>query len=108
LKIAALIFPALAIAVLLLFALGETIGGDWGGLGHLVQTIPIGLLMWLGWNRPLWGGMFLLILSLLASHSFADALHGPEWLAPFLIIIAPLFLSGVLLVGAAGLEKHAA
>jgi hypothetical protein len=52
--------------------------------------------------------MFLLILSLLASHSFADALRGPEWLAPVLIIIAPLFLSGVLLVGAAGLEKHAA
>lgn len=106
LKIAALIFPGLTIAVLLLFALGETIGGDWSGLGHLIQVIPIGLLMWLGWKRPLWGGVFLLLLSLFAGYAFRDALRGSEWLAPFLIIIAPLLLSGFLLLGAAGLEKR--
>jgi len=49
--------------ILLLFAIGETVGGDWSGLGHLIQAIPIALLMWLGWKRPLWGGIFLLILS---------------------------------------------
>lgn len=105
LKIIALVFPGLTIAILLLFALGETIGGDWSGLGHLLQAIPIGLLMWLGWKRPLWGGIFLLALGFLASYSLAAVLRGPDGLAPFLMIIAPLFFSGILLLGAAGLER---
>ena len=104
LKIVALIPPGLAIAVLLTFMIGETAGGDVSGLGHLIQAIPIALLMWLGWKRPLLGGVFLLLLSLLAAHSFADALRGPERLAPFLIIIAPLLLSGFLFLGAAVME----
>jgi hypothetical protein len=107
LKIAALIVSGLTLGVLLLFALGETIGGDWSGLGHLIQAIPIGLLLWLGCKRPLWGGILLLILSLAAFPLFGVSLRGSEWLAPFLIIIAPLFLSGVLFLGAAGLEKKA-
>jgi hypothetical protein len=108
LKIVALIFPGLVVAILLLFAFGETIGGDWSGLGHLIQATPIVLLMWLGWKRPLWGGIFLLLLGFIASLSLADALRGPEWLAPFLIVIAPLLLSGLLLLGAAWLEKKTA
>jgi len=55
LKIVALIPPGLAIAVLLMFMIGETAGGDVSGLGHLIQAIPIALLMWLGWKRPLLG-----------------------------------------------------
>src|SRR5574341_1891175 len=92
LKIAALIPLGWATAILLLFAFGETAGGDWSGLGHLIQAIPIVLLMWLGWKRPLWGGIFLLFLGFLASHSFSSLLRGPGWLAPFLMIIAPLLL----------------
>jgi hypothetical protein len=106
LKIVAMIFPGAVIAILLLFTFGETFGGDWSGLGHLVQAIPIVLGMWVGWKRPLWGGMFFLVLSLLALNSFVGDFAGPDWLAPFLIIIAPLFLSGMLLLGAAGLEKR--
>jgi hypothetical protein len=108
LKIIALVFPGLTAAVLLLFAFGETIGGDWSGLGHLAQAIPIGFLMWLGWKHPLSGGLLFLVLSFLASYSLVDALRGPEWLAPFLIIIAPLVLSGILLLGAARLEQKVA
>lgn len=107
-KIVALVFPGLTIAVLLLFALGETIGGDRSGLRHLLQPIPIGFLMWLGWKRPLWGGTLFLVLSLLVLYPFADALRGSDWPARFIIIIAPLLLSGVLLLGAAGLERRAA
>jgi hypothetical protein len=73
LKAAALIPPALAVAVLLLFAVGETGSGDWTGLGHVIQVVPIVLLMWLGWKQPLWGGMFLLILGFIAAHSFPIA-----------------------------------
>jgi hypothetical protein len=108
LKIIALIPPGLAAAVLLLFTLGETAGGDWSGLGHLIFALPIGVLMWLGWKRPLWGGILLLLLGSLAALFFSDALRGPGWLAPFLIIVGPLSLSGLLLLGAAGLERKAA
>jgi hypothetical protein len=50
----------------------------------------------------------LLVLSFLAAYSLIDALRRPDGLAPFLIMIAPLFLSGILLLGAAGLEQKAA
>ena len=107
-KIVALIPPGAVVAILLLFAVGESVSGDWSGLGHLIQAIPIGPLMWLGWKRPAWGGIFLLLLSLLAAYSLADALRGPEWLAPFFIMIAPLLLSGSLFLGAAALEHKTA
>jgi len=107
-KIAALIFPGIPLVILLLFAIGETAGGDWSGLGHLIQAIPIALLMWLGWKRPLWGGVFLLVLSLIAAYFFANPLRGMDWLAPLLIIVAPLILSGILLLSAARLEIRTA
>jgi hypothetical protein len=107
-KIAALIFPGIPLAILLLFAIGETVGGDWSGLGHLIQAMPIALLMWLGWKRPLWGGILLLVLSLIAAYSFANPLRGMDWLAPLLIIVTPLLLSGILFLSAARLEKRTA
>ena len=107
-KVAALLFPGISLAILLLFAIGETVGGDWSGLGHLIQAIPIAVLMWLGWKRPLWGGILLLVLSFLAAYSFANPLRGVDWLAPLLIIIAPLVLSGILFLSAARLEKRTA
>jgi hypothetical protein len=108
LKLAALILPGLTIAILLLFAVGETAGGDWSGLGHLLQALPIALLMWLGWKRPVWGGVFLVLLSLVAAHSFAGDLRGSEWLPPFLIFVAPMLLSGLMFLGAGWLERGTA
>jgi hypothetical protein len=107
LKIFAMLLPGLTLAILALFTLGETLGGDGGGAGHLVQALPIALLMWLGWKQPAWGGLCMVLLSLLAANYFADALRGPEWLAPFLIFVAPTLLSGLLLLGAAWLERRA-
>jgi len=105
-KVAALIFPGLTLAILLLFAIGETAGGDWSGLGHLIQAIPVAFLMWLGWKRPLWGGIFFLVLSLVALYSFANPLRGADWIAPLLIIVAPLIISGILFLSAARVEKR--
>jgi len=107
-KIAALVFPGIPLVILLLFTVGETMGGDWSGLGHLIQAIPIALLMWLGWKQPLWGGILLLVLSLIAAYSFANPLRGTDWLAPLLIIVAPLALSGILLLSAVRSEKRTA
>lgn len=106
LKIAALVFPGIPLVILLLFTIGETVGGDWSGLGHLIQAIPIALLMWLGWKRPLWGGTLLLVLSFLTAYSFANPFRGVDWLAPLLIISAPLILSGILFLSATRLEKR--
>lgn len=107
-KIVAMIFPGAVIAILLLFGLGETIGGDWSGLGHLIQAAPIVLLMWLGWKRPLWGGTLLLVIGILSFLRFSNDFQDPGWLAPFLILSTPLLLSGLLLLSAAGLERQAA
>jgi len=107
-KIIALIPSGLVVGILLLFLIGETVSGDWSGLGHLIQAIPIAFLMWLGWKRPLWGGILLLVLSLIAVYSFANPLRGVNWLAPLLIVVAPLILSGILFLSAAQLEKRAA
>jgi len=106
-KIAGEIFPGIPLVILLLFAIGETVGGDWSGLGHLIQAIPIALLMWLGWKRPLWGGILLIVLSLIAAYSFANPIRGTDWLAPLLIIVAPLMLAGLLFLGAAWMERKA-
>ena len=108
LKIIALVPSALTMAVLLLFTIGETASGDWSGLGHLIQAVPIAFLMWLGWKRPLWGGIFFLLLAFLGLLTFSDALQSPEWLAPLLIIIAPLLLSGLLLLGASQIKQKPA
>jgi len=64
--------------------------------------------MWLGWKRPLLGGIFMLVLSLIAVYSFANPLRGADWLAPLLIIIAPLILSGILFLTEARLGKRTA
>lgn len=108
LKTTSMVPLGLATAILLLFTLGESAGGDWSGLGHLIYAVPIILLMWLGWKRPLWGGISLFFLALLAWVTYSDTLGGPGWLAPFLIVIAPLLLSGLLLLVAAWLERNAA
>jgi hypothetical protein len=108
LKVFALVPPGLSLLILAAFAFGETASGDWSGLGHLVQAVPIVLLMWLGWKRPLWGGILLLLLGFFTAITFSDALRGPEWLAPFLILVAPLLLSGLLLLWAARLERKLA
>lgn len=78
LKLAALLPPALAAAIPLLLASRETIGGDWSGRCHLIQAIPLILLKWLAWKRPLWGGIFLLVLGIFGVRSFANVLRRPE------------------------------
>ncbi|MBM3145189.1 MAG: hypothetical protein FJ010_09520 [Chloroflexi bacterium] len=102
LKIAGLIPLGLATAVSLLFGIGEMAGGDWSGVGHLIPAAIIIGLMWLGWKRPLWAGIPLLILGVVAAFYFTNEIRSPQdWLPPFLIFITPLLLSGSLFLGAA-------
>ena len=105
LKIAALVPLGWMTLVLLAFGIGESMGGDWSGLGHFIPIVFVGLVAWLGWVRPLWGGAFLLAGALFETISFSGALASLEtWLPPFLILILPLALAGLLylLAGWAG------
>jgi hypothetical protein len=106
LKIASLVPLAWMIFVLLVFGIGEAVGGDWSGLGHFVPVIVVALILWLGWNRPLWGGALLLVGAALEAVQFSQALGDPQtWLPPFLIMVLPLALAGVLMLSA-GLVEH--
>ncbi len=108
LKIAALVPLGWMALISLAFGIGETVGGDWSGLGHFVPLILVGLAIWLGWKRPLWGGALLLVGAVLMALPFSRAWGDPqEWLAPFLILILPLALSGLLFLFAGWLEGKA-
>jgi len=60
LKIAAMIPLGFMALILLIFAVGESVGGDLSGLMHLLPVVLVGLVAWLCWKRPLWGGILLL------------------------------------------------
>ena len=106
-KVVALIPPVLATAVMLLFAIGETAAGDVSGLHHLVPAALFGLLVWLGWRRPVWGGALLLLAGLIVSLTFAGVLRGPNGIAPFVIMIAPLLVAGFTLLVASIIDRRA-
>ena len=52
LKAAALVAAAPTVAILLLFAFGEAFGGDVGGLQHLVQLLPLAVVLAGAWRFP--------------------------------------------------------
>jgi hypothetical protein len=104
LKIAAMVPLGFMVAILLIFAIGESVGGDLSGLMHLVPVVLVGLVIWLCWKRPLWGGILLLAGAIFEAVFFAIALRdaGPGGMvSPIIIMILPLTLSGVLLLTAA-------
>lgn len=106
LKVAALIPVGLMSLVLLMFGIGESVGGDWSGLGHLVPVLFAGLVCWLGWKQPLWGGALLLVGAVMNAIPFLPALSSPQdFTAPFVIMILPLLLSGGLMLWAGLVER---
>ncbi len=108
LKIAATIPVGFMVLILLAFGIGESAGGDLSGLMHLVPVVFGGLVIWLCWKRPLWGGFLLLAGALFQVLRFGHALTNPSSgtiLAPLTILILPLALSGLLLLAAAWIGR---
>jgi hypothetical protein len=103
LKIAAMVPLGFMVLVLLMFGIGESMGGDLSGLMHLVPVVFVGIVIWLCWKRPLWGGILLLAGAVFEAITFwklfseADA---TAIIAPLVIIILPLAFSGLLLLAA--------
>jgi hypothetical protein len=101
LKIAAMLPLAFMILVLLVFGIGEMVGGDLSGAGHLIPVVFVGLVIWFCWKKPLWGGILLLIGAGFEVFNFRDVFARPNpelWLAPLLIMTLPLAFSGLLLL----------
>ena len=105
-KVAAMILLGLSAGVLLLFTVAETMGGDLSGLGHLIQLLPVVVLMWFGWRRPRLGGWLLLGLGLFVSTSLYISQAGLQ-LASLLILVLPILLGGALFLVSARLERPA-
>jgi hypothetical protein len=103
LKIAALLPLGFMSLVLLMFGIGESVGGDLSGLMHLVPVAFAGLVMWLCWKRPLWGGILLLVGAAFEALNFWRMFASADQsavIAPLVIMILPLAFSGLLLLTA--------
>jgi hypothetical protein len=108
LKIAAMFPLAFMVVILLIFAIGESVGGDLSGLMHLLPVVLVGLVAWLCWKRPLWGGILLLAGAIFEAVFFGLAFRraGPGGVvSPIIIMILPLMVSGVLLLAAAWIGR---
>ena len=79
LKIAGLVILVFPIAILLLFTIGETVGGDISGLGHLIQLAPLVILAIFAWKKPDLGGKILVVIAVLLAII---------WLAPAVLLRA--------------------
>ena len=88
------------LCILLLFTFGEIFAGDMSGLSHLVQVVPLALLIFLAYKKPFIGGVILLVASLVFGILYPLA-------APFSFrtivlvesfLFVPPFVSGLLLI----------
>jgi hypothetical protein len=101
LKIAAMIPLGFMVLILLLLGIGEMLSGDWSGSQHFIPVLFVGLVVWLCWKRPLWGGLLLLsgaAISVLIFWRFFTSTDPTDMLGPLTIMILPLAFSGLLLL----------
>ncbi|CCF84752.1 DUF7670 domain-containing protein [Nitrolancea hollandica] len=99
-KIVGLILLLIPVLILTFFAVGESIGGDLSGLGHLIQAAPLVILALLAWKRPRAGGLLLIGLGTLLALGFLLFTNNPEPIA-ILLVFGPPILSGLLFLMAA-------
>ena len=92
LRYSALTLLCLFVAFGVFMGVGEMIGGDGSGAGHLIPAAIVSGLAFLAWKRPIVGGIVLAILGLSAlAYIGLNALvfaSGPLLLAGLLFIVA--------------------
>ena len=110
LKRAALVCLAIPMLVLAAFAIGEVASGTISGLQHVVELLPLAALAWLGWTRPLWSGITLIVLTLILA-GISIVMVGwssvPTFVTAFLFVILALPLAAGILFVAAARRAHA-
>ena len=100
-KIAALVLLGLGVAFYLMFAIGETAGGDITGVQHFPPAAILAVLLWVAWRRPLAAGIALLVLAVPLAAAYIALLvvrHLPPTWA--LVVALPPVVTGLLLVRA--------
>lgn len=82
---------------ILMFLIGETIGGDITGIGHLFQIIPLIILGLIAYKFPFIGGIFLTVIgaTLLALYTILTGLQFP---IVDVLIFLPIIASGIILI----------
>jgi hypothetical protein len=116
LKIAGLIPLLIPIALLLLFTIAETVGGDISGLGHLIQLAPLIILAIVAWKRPSLAGKIIIVIGVLLALSSlphvvllvvgsGEGMGIGALIGTGLVIYVPLIISGVLLIASARKES---
>ena len=93
LKITGMAILLLPIFFLSAFLFGETFGGDITGLIHLVQVLPLLLLLFLAWKWPKIVGVVLVVLGLVAGSLYFSSAHFPT--QAVLLVEAVVFLPPV-------------
>jgi hypothetical protein len=109
LKRAGLALLTIPILILVGLAVGELAGGDISGLQHVVQVVPLAVLAWVAWRRPLWGRMALVVLALIFTGLYFIFI--PRFPLPIVILtVASLFVTpivaGILFVVASRQERE--
>lgn len=90
----------LPVGFLSLFLFGEVFAGDITGLSHLLQLVPFFALIYIAWRWPFWGGIILILLSVVFGTLYAiDQIFSWQTiLFVELLLFLPPFLSGTLLI----------
>jgi hypothetical protein len=106
LKISALVLMLLITAFFAFMGIGEMLGGDLSGMGHLPPVVLIAFMMWLGWKKPLAGGLTMSLLGVLISIYFFIVVNRPaDRPIAMLIMGGPFLLFGLLFLFAALIER---
>lgn len=100
LQFAATIVAGLSAAVLVLFLVGETVGGDLSGLQHLVQLAPLVALIALGWRAPRLAGWLLIVIGALIAGAYLWMAEGTNAGAVERALVGGLFLLPPVIGGA--------
>jgi hypothetical protein len=102
LKILGLALLLLPTVLLLIMGMGEMIGGDFSGIQHFVQLLPLVLLAIISWKYPKIGGIILLSLSTVLALVYAVMTHKSATLWAVIIndsvLFLPTLLAGILLM----------
>ncbi|MBI5840325.1 MAG: hypothetical protein HZB19_09505 [Chloroflexi bacterium] len=106
LKITALVLMGVAAAFFTFMGIGEMFGGDWSGVGHLPPVIIIVFLMWLGWKRPLAGGITMILLGVTSgTYFYSIMIRSEDRSTGALTMGGPFLLFGLIFLIAAFLER---
>lgn len=86
------------ITILIVFTIGEMIGGDISGAGHLLQLAPIAILLALAWKFPRIIGAILVLAGITLGILYAAMAHFPISAIIFteLLLFTPPIIAGVL------------